>query len=160
MRVLVACALMAALGLLVIENRASAATLTLCQQDIHFSITPPAEDVPADVRAFSGVWLGNWRPSGRCIAWIFETVRRDGAVDLILVLGPMLGYAANAGAAGGSQYFRKQKGKVEAGVLEYQNRDNLNPWVTYRISNPDEMIGKQKFPNGHEENAVLKRQSY
>jgi hypothetical protein len=90
---------------------------------------------------------------------IFTNVGRDGAVDVIIVRGPMPGYAANTGPSTGSSHtYRERKGKVKGGVLEFQNL-NAPGSATYQIARPDEMIGRAQS-SGRGEDLILKRQSY
>lgn len=73
-------------------------TASLCGVPIAYNVYPPAAEVPQNIRAFSGVWIGKW-DYGMCSALIVESVRADGGATLIYVNGSMGGeYSIKAGA--------------------------------------------------------------
>jgi hypothetical protein len=70
------------LGALLFSPTSSADTLQLCGHSVDFAIEPPSPQVPENVRAFSGVWIGR-NQHGRCIAMIFESVQADGTARYV-----------------------------------------------------------------------------
>ncbi len=76
---------------------ASAETLAACDQSIEYRIQPPDPQVPENMRAFSGVWIGKW-DSGLCSALVVESITPDGTANLLYVNGAMGGqYSIKAG---------------------------------------------------------------
>lgn len=61
-------------------------TQTLCDESIAYDVQPAAADIPENIRAFSGTWVGKW-DYGLCGALIVESVKADGAASLIYVNG-------------------------------------------------------------------------
>ena len=59
----------------------------MCGQSVPYTLVPPAADLPANMRAFSGVWVGAW-PSGICNAVVIESIKPDGTVSILDVFGP------------------------------------------------------------------------
>jgi hypothetical protein len=68
----------------------SVRTLSACEHNVRYTLTPPAADVPANVRAFSGAWTGKWE-SGLCAALFVQQVLADGTARLVVGWGSHLG---------------------------------------------------------------------
>lgn len=74
-------------------------TLTDCEQTVNYTLTPPASDVPPNVRAFSGIWSGKWE-GHLCSVLVVESVKSDGTAALLYINGSVGGqYAVKAGNA-------------------------------------------------------------
>lgn len=59
---------------------------TLCGIQVAYTIQPPAYNVPPDVAAFSGTWVGKW-DYGMCAAMIVESVQPSGLATVIYING-------------------------------------------------------------------------
>jgi hypothetical protein len=70
-----------------------AGTLEACDQTISYSIEAPGAAVPANLKAFSGVWLGNL--ALMCAGVVFERVDDPNAVQFVLFNGR---WSASGGA--------------------------------------------------------------
>src|SRR5262245_25628681 len=90
------CVLVAGLtaGVLVAAaTTASAKTATICGQKLDYTVQQPAADVPAPLRAFSGVWVGDAGTvvevydGSFCVGLVVESVRSDGTVTAKYVWG-------------------------------------------------------------------------
>jgi hypothetical protein len=74
---------------------ASAETLKACELEIEYKISDPAPDLPPNLRAFSGVWVGKWKSfpfthgaeNPYCAGLIVERVDRDGTAQTIYFRG-------------------------------------------------------------------------
>jgi hypothetical protein len=64
----------------------SGTVTTLCGVPVAYTIKPPAADVPADLSAFSGIWVGTWN-YGMCAALVVESIQADGTATVIYVNG-------------------------------------------------------------------------
>ena len=72
--------------------------LTECEQHRHFAIQPPAADVPANTRTFSGTWIGTW-DNGLCAAVVIENVSSLGTARLLYVNGTLPREGIRAGSS-------------------------------------------------------------
>jgi hypothetical protein len=63
-------------------------TLAACGQAVPYKVEPPAAQVPPEMRAFSGPWIGTW-DSGVCNAIVIESIQPDGTVRILDVFGPV-----------------------------------------------------------------------
>jgi hypothetical protein len=109
-RVLAAC-----LVALAVAPAAGAETLNMCGQSVQYTVAPPSPQVPANLRAFSGLWIGNW-PTGICNAIVIESVLPDGTVNILDVYGP-----DEAGKPGGTMRYA---GKIVGNTLTSSGRTN------------------------------------
>lgn len=70
------------------SNAARAATgsqrIDICDQTISYDVTPPAADVPTNIRAFSGVWVGGFGNPSWCHVLIVQSVAADGTASVKL----------------------------------------------------------------------------
>ena len=87
-----------------------AQSISECSQTIQYVVAPPAADVPPEMKAFSGVWLGNWG-NQMCSVLIVENVGKDGAVTTKYAWG------ANPGWNIRQPGVRQWSGKIVGGVL-------------------------------------------
>jgi hypothetical protein len=78
---------------LLVATDAGAETLSMCGQTVPYTVVPPPASVPANMRAFSGLWVGSWA-SGICNAVIIESIQPDGTVSIFDVWGPDSGKPA------------------------------------------------------------------
>jgi hypothetical protein len=81
------------------SSEARAQVRELCNQPVTYSISAPSSDLSEQARKFLGVWIGNKRKTGQCVALVVERARPDGSVDVIYVRGYDLGRAASAANA-------------------------------------------------------------
>ena len=75
---------------LVASAPARAEILDICEQKISYTIEPMDAQVPEALRAFSGIWVGNWE-SRICSALVVEAVAADGTVRIIYIHGTVTG---------------------------------------------------------------------
>ena len=99
---------------LLVAPAAGAETLTMCGQTVPYTVVPPAADVPANMRAFSGPWIGTWA-TGICNAVIIESIQPDGTVSILDVFGP------DSGKPAGSLRYA---GKIVGNTLSSAGRTN------------------------------------
>jgi hypothetical protein len=107
-RILAAC-----LAAVAVAPAAGAQTLNMCGQSVQYTVVPPSPQVPANLSAFSGVWVGNW-PSGVCHVMVIENVMPDGTVSILDVYGP-----DDSGKAGGTMRY---PGKIVGNTLSSAGR--------------------------------------
>ncbi len=71
---------------------------TLCGVPVAYTVQPPAGNVPKEVAAFSGTWVGKW-DYGMCGALVVESVQPNGVATVIYVNGSFnAGQSFKAGA--------------------------------------------------------------
>jgi len=97
---------------LLVAPAAGAETLNMCGQTVPYTVVPPPAPVPANMRAFSGLWIGTWA-SGICNAVVIESIQPDGTVSILDVFGP------NSGKPGGSLRYA---GKIVGNTLTSAGR--------------------------------------
>jgi hypothetical protein len=86
----VRCTLVSLFTMWIVSGIATADTLAICEQNVEYRVDAPDAQVPQPVRAFSGVWVGNWE--GRiCSALIVESILPDGTARIIYVHGTVTG---------------------------------------------------------------------
>jgi hypothetical protein len=86
----------------------------MCGQTVPYTVVPPPANVPPNMRAFSGPWVGAW-PSGICNAVVIESVQPDGTVSILDVFGP------DSGKPGGNLRYA---GKIVGNTLTSAGRTN------------------------------------
>lgn len=72
-------------------------TLKECEQTVEYDLESPTANVPEGIRAFSGVWLGKW-DFGLCSALVVESVKPDGNVNVLYIVGSFSQYGIKAGS--------------------------------------------------------------
>jgi hypothetical protein len=107
-------------------------TLNECGQSINYSIEPPGPEVPGNVGAFSGIWIGKWEP-GPCSAIIVEAVHPDGVAQVIYVWGSYFLFGIKAGK-------EHSQGKIISGKLSL-SADNGRAEIQYVPNGPDQLSG-------------------
>ena len=129
-----------------IAERAVAESITACGQTVQYNITAPAPDVPADIRAFSGVWVGDWSKQ-LCGVLIVESIDKDGTAQTKYVFGTNPGWGiARPGVT-------PWTGKITNGVLRLPpNRNGIG--VDYTMKSPSSLAG---LYNGRTTGAFAKR---
>lgn len=122
----------AALSVLFAEA-AIAESLTKCEQTVQYNITAPKPDVPADVRAFSGVWIGDWS-NQLCGVLIVEAIQSDGTAQTKYVWGSNPGWGiAKPGVSAWT-------GKIANGVLKLPP-NSRGVFVDYTMKGPASLAG-------------------
>jgi hypothetical protein len=123
---------------------ASAQSITECQQTVTYNIAAPAADVPANFRAFSGVWVGSWS-NQLCSVLIVENIAKDGTVQTKYAWGSnaMWGLAAGVTA---------WPGKIVNGVLTLRQPTRS---AEFRAVNPNELAGT--FTQNRQDTGSFKR---
>ena len=76
---------------LLIAEKAVAESIAACGQTVQYDIVAPAPELRADMRAFSGVWVGDWA-NQLCGVLIVESVEKDGTVQTKYVNGTNPGW--------------------------------------------------------------------
>ena len=101
------------------------------------NITPPAANVPANVKALSGKWAGRW----------------DGDLDHILIVEEVEQLSAVAVYSWGSSHSRgitpgwqRVRGTVEPGLLRMTLRNQAK--VTYRVQTDGTLQGTYEWTGG------------
>lgn len=109
----------------------------LCEQTVRYRIVAPSADVPASMRAFSGVWLGNWG-NWMCGALVVQSVGKNGAVQTKYVLGrsPMTTYQ---GAVS------DWPGTVENGIMVLRN-DASGTRIEFRLTGSELKATRHQGP--------------
>ena len=124
---LVICGAVAGVG----ESRAQTRSMTICEQTVIYNVAPPAADVPPEVRAFSGAWIGSWN-NQLCSVLIIEDIERDGTARAKYVFGSNPDwYIYSPGTFA-------LRGKITGKVASFRSRDAV---IEYRFSGPDELAG-------------------
>jgi hypothetical protein len=75
-------------GTLLMAPAAYGQTLEACGQTVAYRVEPPAPQVPPQMQAFSGPWIGAW-DAGVCNAIVIESIQPDGTVRILDVFGPV-----------------------------------------------------------------------
>lgn len=85
---------LAALGAALPAMGAHAAQIAVCDQRLEYALAAPAPGAPAEARAFSGVWAGNWAYGAfdesmgpLCAALVVESVEADGTARVLYIWG-------------------------------------------------------------------------
>lgn len=85
---------LAALGATLAAAPGHAAQIAACDQRLEYALAAPAPGAPAEARAFSGVWAGNWAYGASdesvgplCAALIIESVAADGTAGVLYIWG-------------------------------------------------------------------------
>lgn len=119
------------IGMCLAAGAASAQAISACQQSVQYNLAPPAADVPAEFRAFSGVWSGSWG-NQLCSVLIVEDVAKDGTVQTKYVNGTNPAWNINRPGV------RAWSGKVINGVLVLRGN---NVSAEYKLANASELAG-------------------
>lgn len=117
-------------------SRTRPAILPACQQEIPYTVVPPAPEVPPEARMFSGVWLGVWG-GDLCGALIVEDVKSDGTATTI--------YAIGSNGINAKQR-RRWVGRIVNGTLSL--RDN-GVFVDLKAVNANELSGSYNTRSGN-----------
>jgi len=142
-----------AAGLLIAAaGETPAKTATICGQKVDYTVQPPGPDVPAALRAFSGIWVGDAGSvvevyDGRfCVGLIVEQVNPDGTVAAKYVWGDKvklhlgLNYDIKPGVV-------DWPGKIAGGALVLQTPDRAYSYEL-RVAGRDELKGRRVGPDG------------
>jgi hypothetical protein len=113
---------------LLMAPAAHAQTLAACGQAVAFKVQPPAAQVPPEMQAFSGPWIGTW-DSGVCNAVVIESIQPDGTVGILDVFGPV-----GSNPAGQLRY----AGKIAGDTLTSSGRTQA---VQFTLNSPTQMSG-------------------
>jgi hypothetical protein len=115
-------------GTLLMAAAAHGQTLAACGQAVPYQVVPPAPQVPPEMRAFSGPWIGTW-DSGVCNAIVIESIQPDGTVGILDVFGPV-----GSNPPGQLRY----AGKITGSTLSSSGRTQA---VQYTLNSPTNMSG-------------------
>lgn len=116
------------------ESRAQTQAMNICEQTVVYNIAPPAMDVPPEVRAFAGAWIGSWN-NQLCSVLVVEVIERDGTARAKYVHGSNPDwYIPSAGMF-------PLPGKITGKIASFRSRDAV---IEYRFSGPDELAGIYK----------------
>ena len=130
-----------------------AESTTICGQTVNYVVTPPASDLSPELRALSGIWVGD-TGTGRgqvettmCIGFVIESIRSDATVSAKYVWGDKIKCFAN-----GANFLIKPgvnpwEGKMTGGVLHFVSADGQYSF-DLRVTNPNEMRGIFSTPTG------------
>ena len=124
---------------------AYADTLKACGLTLEYKAEPPGPDVPAAMRAFSGVWVGAF-DYGMCIGMVVESIRPNGTVRLLRFNGS---YTNAISSVSG-----RVEGRIVGKALETTNNRFQ---VTYVVLSPTEMSVTANS-NQYAQTGKLKRQ--
>lgn len=137
-----------------------AETATICGQRVEYTISPPAADTPAAVRAFPGVWEGEtWVPTNNgtevsmCIGFVIERIAPDASVGAKYVWGSQVQYHGNGIAI--APGVRPWEGRVVGDVIHFANRSGRRSFE-FRMTGANAMRGICSSPDGRGD-AMLKR---
>src|SRR5262245_42686080 len=138
-------------GLMVAATTASAKTATICGQKLDYTVQQPTTDVPAALRAFSGVWVGDAGAVVEvydgtfCVGLVVESVRADGSVTAKYVWGDKVKLQV------GTNF------DIKPGVVDWSGRivnnalilDTPNRAYSYELRVAgNELKGKRSAPDG------------
>jgi hypothetical protein len=116
-----------------VAGRAAAESMSACEQTIQYTVAAPAADVPANIAAFSGVWVGDWSKQ-LCGVLIVESIAKDGTVNAKYVWG------SNPGWGIAKPGFSQWTGKITNGALKLPpNRAGI--YVDYTMKSPSDLAG-------------------
>lgn len=113
------------------HSSAMAETVKVCDQTVAYTISPPGSDVPANMRGFSGVWIGNL--DLMCYGVIVESIKPDGEVQLISISGRWSGSGGAFSVPAGNN---KRQGRIEGNKLSFQGP---TAQVEYVLRSPTEL---------------------
>lgn len=138
-----------------------AQTATICGQKVDYAMTPPAPDIPARARAFSGIWVGQTtQPSGNgtdvtlCIGFVIARIEPQGVVRARYVWGDSVTYHGNGVAI--KPGVSKWRGNLAGDVLHFASADGSYRF-DLRMTGADELRGVYSTPDGPGD-VQLKRQ--
>jgi hypothetical protein len=138
-----------------------AQTTTICGQKVDYAMTPPAPDIPAGARAFSGIWVGRaTQPSGNgtdvtlCIGFVIARIEPQGVVRARYVWGDSVTYHGNGVAI--KPGVSKWRGNLAGEVLHFVSQDG-NYRFDLRVTGANELRGVYSTPDGPGD-VQLKRQ--
>jgi len=125
---------------------------TICGQTVNYVVTPPASDVSPELRALSGIWVGDSATGSVgeckfCIGFVIESIRSDATASAKYVWGDKIKCFAN-----GANFLIKPgvnpwEGKMTGGVLHFVSADGQYSF-DLRVTNPNEMRGIFSAPTG------------
>jgi hypothetical protein len=126
---------------------ASAETLKACELEIEYRISDPAPDLPPNLRAFSGIWLGQWKSfpfthgadNPYCAGLIVERVDRDGTAKTIYFRG------SSWNTSGGLKRPSKGPwmGKISGNVLNLPRDPKwvAREYIDFQLKSPSRLEG-------------------
>ena len=116
---------------------APAQILTACQQIVPYNLKVPGPDVPAEFRAYSGVWVGTWRTE-LCGALVVLSVEKDGSVQTRYAFGvsPYWGVRVPGNFS--------WRGRIENGSLKLP--PNPKDVAEFRLLSPTQLEGQYHNP--------------
>jgi hypothetical protein len=130
-----------------VSAAASAEPLAVCEQSLEYHVEAPGPQVQANMRAFSGVWVGKW-DSGLCGALVVESVQPDGTAGLLYINGSMGGqYPVKAGN-------RRFPGKIVGNKLTAAGQTVT---VEYVQRSPTELAGSYTTQSGRFSGSFARR---
>ena len=130
-----------------LPGSAFAESIAMCGQTVEYTMAAPEPDVPADMRAFSGVWVGGWETNKLCSVLVVEAVEKDGAVKATYIWGTYPGW--NIFKPG----FLKWSGAISSGALKLPPNAR-GDYVAYKMKNPQTLDG---LFNGRTQGTFTKR---
>lgn len=127
--------------------KAQAQAPRICDQQVGYKLVPPAPDVSVDMRAFSGIWVGQWGNT-RCSALVVESIEKDGSADVWYVFGPDSGASGRTGGA------NRRKGAIVGKTLAFKSGTAS---LEYQMVNTDELTGTFMGQGGQSRAAFRKQ---
>jgi hypothetical protein len=134
-----------------------AASATLCDQKVGYSIAPLSADLSPQLRNYSGVWTGSVKfalDAEMCVAMVVEAIKADGTIDTRFAwsVGSDTGIL-NMASFGTAPW----SGKVEHGVLRLVGSQNGNTYTyEFHLNGGNELAG-YFAQNTHRTPLLLKR---
>jgi hypothetical protein len=118
-------------------NHFAESSLNECGQSLKFTVRAPSPDLPANMKAFSGVWAGAWRGTWLCSVLIVEAVQSDGTANALYGWGTDR-YTSKPGST-------RFKGKIVG--------DRFSPFpgsvrVEFVLESPTKLEGKYTYDAG------------
>jgi hypothetical protein len=113
------------------DGWAQTRTVSVCEQSVIYNVVPPANDVPAELRLFSGIWVGSWN-NQLCSALIVEDLEKDGTVRGKYVFGSNPAWYINSPGT------LALPGKISHRIATFRTNDAV---IEYRLAAPDELAG-------------------
>jgi hypothetical protein len=137
-----------------------AETTTICGQRVEYAITPPAPDVSAEVRGFSGVWEGETGvPTGiaaeatMCIGFVIEGFGPGAKVRAKYVWGDRVKFIATGNGYAIKPGVSAWRGNITGNVMHFDGEYSFE----LRLTRANQVRGIYSSPLGRGD-AVLKRQ--
>ena len=128
---------------------------TICGQSVSYTMTPPALDMSSELRALSGIWVGNATfpvpISGvaevtQCRGLIIESIAADGVVRSKHIWGDQIRFIANGANIAIKPGISNWKGKLTGNVVRF---DSPTGYVfELHLTTANEMRGAYLTPDG------------